>query len=476
MPNAQNSWYAIAKQKDSPDEAEVLIYDEIGAWGVDAKTFVNDLRGITAKRINVRLNTPGGSVFDGTAIHNALKGHPAEVVMHVEGVAASAGSFIMLAGDEVRMADNAYVMIHNSSGGVMGGADDMRGYAEILEKIDGNIALMYAGKTGKPPEHYRALMDAETWFTADEAKAEGLIDTVYSAAPPAAKASARTTAYGAIYNKIPDPVRRMWGLAIATPAPANTEPGACTVETQIGDRSIVFTAPTPQQVVELRDAYSKHPEQQVNEPAPEGSPRGEPQEPATTQEKPLMADTSVQAPPAPTPAAATVPVSQGSPPQSEVVKLNQQAIQGYIDQGRSFGRAEGIKIEQDRMRALIAAAPGRSDLAIQAFLAGQDSATVAMIANAEATAEAKANQKAAEQTVEIARLQALIATGGHSGVGMGVSAAETAVPVGLEPEQQAQMEWDSDAILRARHNNNKKAYTLYRVNQLKGNVRVLKTA
>src|ERR1041385_5076746 len=117
-----NTWYAIKKNDAAPAEAEVSIYDEIGAWGVTAKQFVDELKAIKAQTIHLRLNTPGGSVFDGTAIHNALKEHPARIVAHIDGMAPSAGSFIAMSGDEVRMADNAYMMIHNARGGVMGEA------------------------------------------------------------------------------------------------------------------------------------------------------------------------------------------------------------------------------------------------------------------------------------------------------------------------------------------------------------------
>jgi ATP-dependent protease ClpP protease subunit len=129
---ATENWYAI-NNKAEDDAAEISIYDAIGSFGVTAAQFVGDLKQIKAKTINVRLNTPGGSLFDGTAIYNALRSHPARVVVHVDGVAASAGSFVAMSGDEVRMADNAYLMIHNARGGVMGESEDMRRYADTLD-------------------------------------------------------------------------------------------------------------------------------------------------------------------------------------------------------------------------------------------------------------------------------------------------------------------------------------------------------
>jgi ATP-dependent Clp endopeptidase proteolytic subunit ClpP len=157
---------------------EILIYDEIGYWGVTAKDFATTLAGITASTINVRINSPGGDVFDGLAIYNSLKAHPATINTFVDGWAASAASFIMLAGDTVTMAENSLVMIHNAWGFGIGNAKDMRALAEVLDKIDGQIAAIYSGKSGKDVTACLDAMAAETWFTAPEAKTFGLVDAV----------------------------------------------------------------------------------------------------------------------------------------------------------------------------------------------------------------------------------------------------------------------------------------------------------
>ena len=143
---ASKPWYSI--QAAAKDVAEVLIYDEISSWGITAENFVKDLQGVTAKTINLRINSPGGSVFDGTAIFNALRAHPAKVVSHIDGVAASIASIIALAADEVRMAENAFYMIHNAWGVAMGDGAEMRKMADILDKIAGTLAKTYAAKTG----------------------------------------------------------------------------------------------------------------------------------------------------------------------------------------------------------------------------------------------------------------------------------------------------------------------------------------
>jgi ATP-dependent Clp endopeptidase proteolytic subunit ClpP len=157
---------------------EILLYDEIGYWGVTAKDFAGVLAGITSPSINVRINSPGGDVMDGLAIYNSLKAHPATINTVVEGLAASAASFIMLAGDTVTMAENSLVMIHKAWAMGIGNADDMTSLAGVLGKIDGQIAGMYSAKNGKSAEDNLAAMAAETWMTSAEAKEFGLVDSI----------------------------------------------------------------------------------------------------------------------------------------------------------------------------------------------------------------------------------------------------------------------------------------------------------
>lgn len=158
--------------------AEMLVYDEIGYWGITAKDFAVALAGITASTINVRINSPGGDVFDGLAIYNSLKAHPATINTFVDGWAASAASFIMLAGDTVSAAKSSMVMIHNAWGLGIGNAADMRSLADVLDKIDAQIADIYSAKSGKDQAACLAAMGAETWFTGDEAKVFGLVNSV----------------------------------------------------------------------------------------------------------------------------------------------------------------------------------------------------------------------------------------------------------------------------------------------------------
>jgi ATP-dependent Clp protease, protease subunit len=168
-------WYEI---KARGDVAEILIYDEIGTYGVSAKQFVQQLAELTAKTIRIRINSPGGDVFDGIAIYNAIVGHEAHIETQIDGVAASAASFIALAGDSVAIAQHAFLMIHKAWAIVLGNADDMRQMANILEKIDGQLADLYAAKSGKSRKQVLEWMAAETWFTADEAREAGFVDVV----------------------------------------------------------------------------------------------------------------------------------------------------------------------------------------------------------------------------------------------------------------------------------------------------------
>jgi ATP-dependent Clp protease protease subunit len=168
------SWYAIRARGTG---AEVAIYDEIGAYGISAKGFLAELGALPdGTPVDLRLNSPGGSVFDAVAIYNALKRHAGTVTVWIDGIAASAASYVAMAGDEIVMPENAFLMIHDPSGLAMGTAGDMRAMAEALDKIAGSLVRGYAAKSGKPDDEIAALMAAETWFDATDAVAAGFAD------------------------------------------------------------------------------------------------------------------------------------------------------------------------------------------------------------------------------------------------------------------------------------------------------------
>ncbi|MFI6368917.1 head maturation protease, ClpP-related [Nocardia sp. NPDC050630] len=155
----------------------MLIYDEIDPWwGVSAATFAKDLAQISAENITVRINSPGGDVYEAIALLNTLRGHPARITTVVDGLAASAASFVAMAGDEVVVGRNAELMIHDAWVYASGNAEELRKHAENLDRISNNIASIYAEKAGGTVEEWRAVMQAETWFSAAEAVTAGLAD------------------------------------------------------------------------------------------------------------------------------------------------------------------------------------------------------------------------------------------------------------------------------------------------------------
>lgn len=168
--------------------AEITLYDEIGGWGISSDQFARDLSKVTAKTIRLRINSPGGSVFEGINIFNALRRHGARIEVHVDSLAASIASIIAMAGDEIHMAENAYMMVHNPWALAIGDAEEMLKMAEVLEKLQNTSAEIYAKRSGKTVEEAAAWMSEETWFTAEEAKSAGLADVIEETVPgPAAK-------------------------------------------------------------------------------------------------------------------------------------------------------------------------------------------------------------------------------------------------------------------------------------------------
>lgn len=179
--NHSGDWYKISNADDD-ERAELFIYGYIGDdWGEDDVTaggFTRALRNITAPAIDLHINSPGGLVFDGVAIYSALLNHPATVDVHVDGVAASSASFIAMAGDTIAIEKPAKMFIHDASGLVIGDADDMLEMANLLDELSDTIAGIYADRAGGETAPWRAAMKAETWYSAEQAVAAGLADTV----------------------------------------------------------------------------------------------------------------------------------------------------------------------------------------------------------------------------------------------------------------------------------------------------------
>lgn len=160
------------------DPAEILLYDEIGPFGITGKDFRDALASAGAGPIVVRINSPGGSVFDGMAIHNAIAAHKGGSTVVVDGIAASIAAFIAVAAGRVEMGARSMMMIHNASGLVFGNRAALERAISALAKIDGEQAVAFAKKTGKPVADIAAMLDAETYMTAQEAVDAGFADAI----------------------------------------------------------------------------------------------------------------------------------------------------------------------------------------------------------------------------------------------------------------------------------------------------------
>lgn len=198
--------FEIRTKAEATDEVEVFLYDSIvddeleAEWwgGVAPQSFVKQLRDITASTIHLRINSPGGSVFAARAMETALREHKARVIVHIDGLAASAATFIAMAGDEIIISKGAMFMIHKAWTYAWGNADDLSKTAALLDKIDGTLVQTYADRTGQGGDQIAAWMQAETWFTADEAVEHGFADRLAeseSEPAPAAQAQWNLRAY-----------------------------------------------------------------------------------------------------------------------------------------------------------------------------------------------------------------------------------------------------------------------------------------
>ncbi|MFC9769759.1 head maturation protease, ClpP-related, partial [Rhodococcus jostii] len=260
LQRGRRDWYTIRAQTPSAP-AEVLIYDEIGWYGVTADTFVKDLKALGGDEIVVRINSPGGDVYDGIAILNALRGHKATITTVVDGLAASAASFIAMAGDQIVMRRNSELMIHDSWGMCVGNAEDMHTMAADLDRVSNNIASIYADRAGGTTEGWRQVMRTETWYSAQEAVDAGLADRVDTppddddTAGPDAKASFDLSIFTYAGRRAAPAPKALAAEAsnTATDVSAAAAPPTDAVPTREGGSDVAFT---DEQAGELREALS----------------------------------------------------------------------------------------------------------------------------------------------------------------------------------------------------------------------------
>lgn len=220
---------AMHKRVSAAAAAELMIYGRIGGggWfeeGISASDVAAALRDAGPGPINVRLNSGGGDVFDGVAIHSLLARHPGTVTVYVDGLAASAASFIMLAGDRIVSARNAMIMIHDGMTGTYGGPDTHQRSLDLLHKVSDNIADMYAERAGEDAEHWRGVMRVNgedgTWYTGQEALDAGLVDELTAVPDDFDEDAAVAGRLLAWQDKLPDKARQF----VSEHAPEDDEP------------------------------------------------------------------------------------------------------------------------------------------------------------------------------------------------------------------------------------------------------------
>jgi ATP-dependent protease ClpP protease subunit len=217
------TWFRI-ENLVAPDTTAIYIFDEIGYWGVTAADFARELASIAAPNIDLHINSPGGDVFEGLAIYNTIRKHPANVTVYIDGIAASAASFIAQAGDRVLISPNAVIMIHDASGMCIGNAEDMAEMVQLLDGASDNIASIYAKKAGGTPEEWRERMRAETWYhNGPDAVASGLADGLDEDDDEAEEEPEERPARSAAARYAPAARAELAGLVINTTAPAEPE-------------------------------------------------------------------------------------------------------------------------------------------------------------------------------------------------------------------------------------------------------------
>jgi ATP-dependent Clp protease protease subunit len=223
-------WFTMKADAES-STAEIVIYDEIGKswWGeetVSAKQFLDDLNALgEVTNITLRINSPGGDVFDGVAIHNAIKNHKAKVEARVEGIAASAASYVAIAADKVVMPANSFMLVHGASGMSWGNADDMRAIADDLDRIDKSLTATYVARGKSTTAKVKALMKEDRLMDAAEAKEWGFADEVTSEKKMAANFSLRLLPKAAA-----EKFRAVTGEGQGDPPPPAPQPEASEVQ------------------------------------------------------------------------------------------------------------------------------------------------------------------------------------------------------------------------------------------------------
>lgn len=242
MSAPEKNWFQM--KATSETSADIYIYDEIGMWGISARRFTESLIALgNINHINLHIHSPGGEVFEGIAIYNQLKNHNATITVYIDGLAASMASVIAMVGDEVIMPTNAMLMIHKPWGVSAGDANDMRDYADLLDKVENVLIPAYMEKTGKTKEEIEAMLGEETWLTAEECVEHGFANTIIEPIKAMASLSSKriedfksmpNSLKNTLKNSLTNP--RNTTAPVADPAPQNPtntqQPDAAGIQAQ----------------------------------------------------------------------------------------------------------------------------------------------------------------------------------------------------------------------------------------------------
>lgn len=246
-------WYEI-RAAATDTAGEIHIYDQIGGWGISASRFLKEVSEaglFNASSVDIRIHSPGGSVLDGFAIYNTLKRLTGTVNIWVDGIAASMASVIaMLPGATVHIPENAYIMIHNAWGGAMGDAEDLREYADLLERNNRNMLAVYQQKTGLSEAEIEEMMNAETWMSGAEAVEKGFADVLL---PEMAMAACINDNVTKEFNHMPEAAKNWFG------------PRATATQTQQPQQQPVAQQPNGQQPTIDVAAIAVQVQQQLNQ-------------------------------------------------------------------------------------------------------------------------------------------------------------------------------------------------------------------
>ncbi|MEY4416870.1 MAG: hypothetical protein RIQ53_4163 [Pseudomonadota bacterium] len=204
---------AIRLDASGDGPATVYLYDVIDSyWGANAAELSKALAAVRGRDVALRINSPGGDVFEAVAMASAIAAHDGTVTAHIDGLAASSATRVALACSAVQIADSGMFMIHHAWTWAWGNAAELRTSADLLDKVDGQIANDYTRKTGASLDQVTAWMDAETWFTAQEALDAQFVDAITATTQAADKATSAANS------------ARRWDLSAYANAPKPPQP------------------------------------------------------------------------------------------------------------------------------------------------------------------------------------------------------------------------------------------------------------